>query len=68
MTTPEIDKLTLELMMNRTQYKKYLAKNEPSKFQEKEEAFQRICDNRAEIVEIFTRLLDDPDIQYTYNI
>ena len=68
MTTPKIDKLTIELMMNKTQYKKYLAKREPAKFQEQEEDFQRTQLNRAKILAIFTDLLDNPTAQYTHNI
>lgn len=68
MTTPEIDKLTLELMMNKSQYKKYLAKREPTKFKEQEEYEQQISDHRTGILEIFTNLLDNPNVQYTHNI
>ena len=66
--TSEIDKLTLELMMNKSQYKKYLAKREPTKFKEQEEDIQRIRDNRDGILEIFANLLDKPNAQYTHNI
>ena len=54
-----IDKLTMELMMNRSHYKKYLLKQDPNKYQEKQEYIQKIKKYKLKILTMINELLDD---------
>ena len=47
-----VDKLTMELMMNRSHYKKYLANTNPLRYQETQEKTEKIQRNRSAILEI----------------
>jgi len=58
-----IDQLTLELLINKTQYEKYLAKSEPQKWSEKQ-AFLANCEKYYNpIMKITSQYLKDPDTQ-----
>lgn len=57
-----VDKLTLELFTNKTQYRKYLSKNDPDKYNilmEKREKFEKY---KKEILEKTAQLLSFPDL------
>ena len=54
-----IDRLTLELMMNKSQYKKYLAKNEPAIYHEKQTYNNHVANHKSQIMEIFKNLIDE---------
>ena len=54
-----IDKLTLELMMNKTHYQKYLSKTDPVRYQENQEHVRKIRKYRYRILELTTELLDN---------
>ena len=56
---PSIDKITMELMMNRSHYKKYLLKQDPQKFQEVQEYTDKIHKYSDHIESLFTELLID---------
>ena len=56
---PSIDKITMELMMNRSHYKKYLLKQDPAKYQEKQEYIQKIKKYKLKILTMINELLDD---------
>jgi hypothetical protein len=58
-TNSFVDKLTMEYMMNRTHYKKYLAKTDTNKFQRLNEQLLYIQDHEEDIEEITTNLLQD---------
>jgi hypothetical protein len=62
---PNIDKITLELFMNRNIYKKYVAKNEPEKHEKLLEHYGNIKKYRHRIIELTKQLLDDPTLQIT---
>ena len=47
----DVDKLTLELFTNKTQYRKYLAKNEPDLFQEQEMLYFKMREFKSEILQ-----------------
>ncbi len=68
MQPQDIDKLTLELLTNKTQYKKYLAKTDPEKHRASQEYLEKIEKYRYKIQSMFTQLLDDPDKQITHEI
>jgi hypothetical protein len=64
----ELDELTLSLLMNKTQYRKYITQTDPAK----NEVNRRfIKDNhlyRSKILEITARMLDTPDVQITTDV
>jgi len=61
----DIDKLTLELLINKNQYKKYLSKTDPEKFKTNQEHLEKINKYRGKIMTMFSQLLDNPDKQIT---
>jgi len=56
-----IDKLTLELLLNKTSYQKYLSKTDPERFSEYREFAANCTRFRRDIMDITTKLLDTPD-------
>jgi len=60
-----IDKLTLELLTNKTQYKKYLSKEDPKRFQENKEYLEKIKKNKSKIIRITNEFLENPEKQFT---
>ena len=65
---PNIDKLTLELFMNRNIYKKYVAKNEPEKYEKIVIHHENIRKYRQCILNLTEQLLEDPSMQITTEI
>jgi hypothetical protein len=59
----DIDKLTLELLINKTQYRKYLAKTDPVKSKEYEEHLENRQQYKDAILALTENLLDDPSLQ-----
>jgi hypothetical protein len=64
----DIDKLTLELLINKNQYKKYLSKTDPEKFKTTQEHLEKINKYRGKIMTMFSQLLDNPEKQITTSI
>ena len=58
-----IDKLTLELLMNKTQYNKYLAIKDPSKYEELQEHLEKVAKYKDTIMQITEEYLDDRNKQ-----
>jgi len=59
----DIDKLTLELLINKTQYNKYLSKTDPHKYKEHQDHLSKICKYKGRIMAMTSELLDDPNCQ-----
>ena len=59
MDSKSIDKLTMELMMNKAHYKKYLAKTNPEKFIETQEHINKIVKYKHRISNLMNELLED---------
>jgi len=55
-----IDNLSLELLINKNHYKKYLSKKDPEKYKEYQEYQSKLIFYMDEITEITTDLLNDP--------
>lgn len=53
----DVDKLTLELFTNKTQYKKYLSKNNPEKYKEIEEFREKCVEHKDKILQKTEHLL-----------
>ena len=58
-----IDKITLELLMNKTQYNKYLSIKDPSKYEELKEYQEKVSKYRDIIMQITDEYLDDRNKQ-----
>jgi hypothetical protein len=62
------DKLTLELLMNKTHYKKYIEKNEPIRFIEQQAKITELTMYKSDIISITNMLIDEPNTQTNYEI
>lgn len=62
-TTMDLDKLTLELLMNKTTYKRYLEKTDTKKFDERQQFLARVRKYRSRILSLTEDYLENPDIQ-----
>jgi len=56
-----IDKISLEFLLNKTHYQKYLAKTDPQLYAEKQEFLESCSQYRRPIVDMTAKLLDNPD-------
>lgn len=63
-----LDKLTLELLINKTQYKKYIQQTDPMKHNETQLYLGKIRKYQNKIEHIFLSLLENPEIQITTDI
>ena len=63
-----INKMTLELLMNRSKYKKYVEKVDPSKHRENDNHLQKICKYKHRILHLTSDLLDDPELMITLDV
>jgi hypothetical protein len=64
----EIDKLTLELFMNKKNYKKYLEKTDPKKYSDMQLHYNELEKYRGTILTITDDLLENPNLQITTEI
>ena len=64
----EIDKLTLELFMNKNNYKKYLEKTDPKKYSDMQLHHMDIQKYRGTILTMTDDLLENPNLQITTEI
>lgn len=60
MASFDVDKLTLECLVNKTSYHKYLAKKEPSTFLENSTFLQNIQENKDKLLELISQYIDEP--------
>ena len=67
-TNNELDKLTLELFMNKKNYKKYLEKNDPKKYSDMHLHNMDIQKYRGTILTMTDDLLENPNLQITTEI
>ena len=63
-----IDKMTLELLMNKTQYNKYISKNDPRKHAEIDEYLNNIRKYHHSISELTIELLNQPNKPITNEV
>jgi hypothetical protein len=63
-----IDKLTLELLINKSQYKKYVQKTDPHKHGETQIYLGKIIKYQNKIEHLFLSLLENPEMQITTDI
>ena len=67
-TNNEIDKLTLEMFMNKKNYKKYLEKTDPKKYSDMQLHHMEIQKYRGTILTMTDDLLENPNLQITTEI
>lgn len=65
---PDIDKLTLELFMNKGMYNKYIQKTDPKAHEEKQIYITKLLKYRRNILELTETLLNDPDTLITTDV
>ena len=58
-----IDKLTLELLMNKNTYSRYIEKTDPSKHKEEKQFRKKINKYKARMLSLTIKHLDDPNFQ-----
>jgi hypothetical protein len=58
-----IDKLTLELLMNKNTYSRYIEKTDPSKHKEEQQFRKKIKKYKARMLSLTVKHLDDPNFQ-----
>jgi hypothetical protein len=63
-----IDKLTLELLINKTHYHKYLSKSNPKKYDEYKEYKAKLRKYAIDIIDITSQLIEDPKKMYSNDI
>jgi hypothetical protein len=63
-----IDKLTLELLINKNQYNKYLSQTNPEKYKQHREHLDKLTKYRGKIMTMFSQLLENPEKQITTTI
>jgi hypothetical protein len=63
-----IDKLTLELLMNKTTYQKYVEKTDPKKFEENRSYKEKVKIYKSRILEITKEYLENPDKQVSLDM
>jgi hypothetical protein len=56
-----IDKISLQFLLNKTHYQKYLAKTDPQLYAEKQDFLESCSQYRRPIVDMTAKLLDNPD-------
>jgi len=63
-----IDKLTLELLINKSQYNKYVQKTDPHKHNETQLYLDQLKKHKNKIEHVFLSLLENPEMQITPDI
>jgi hypothetical protein len=63
-----IDKLTLELLINKQQYSKYLSKTDPKKYDEFKEYKSKLRKYSVDIMDITSQLIENPNHPYSVEI
>jgi hypothetical protein len=58
-----IDKLTLELLMNKSQYNKYLAIKDPNKYEEVQQHLEKVLKYRDRIMQITDQYCENQNAQ-----
>jgi hypothetical protein len=60
-TNEYIDKLTLEMFMNKSHYYKYLSKTDPAKFEKRAKHRAALRRYAIDIVDITSKMIENPD-------
>jgi hypothetical protein len=63
-----LDKITLELLINKNQYNKYLSKEDPKKFEEHKTYLEKIRKYKKKILKMTHQFLENPDVSINLEI
>jgi hypothetical protein len=63
-----VNDITLNLLMNRSQHKKYLSKTNPYEYKQEQKYFSSIRKYKTQILDITRELLNTPDKQITTDV
>lgn len=63
-----IDKLTLEYLMNKNTYNRYIEKTDPSKYKEEQEFREKINKYKSKIISLTVKYLDNRDFQVNHEL
>jgi hypothetical protein len=63
-----IDKITLELLINKNQYNKYLSKNDPKKYEENQHHLQKVQKYKDKIMKLTDDLCKNTKKQYNNEV
>lgn len=58
-----IDKMTMELLMNKKKYNKYISKTDPELYDKKQQDFAKMQKYAARILDLTEGLLNDPNME-----
>jgi len=61
----QIDRMTLELLVNKSHYRKYLEKTDPTEYAKKQERYDRFDHYRGNIGALFKEMLNDYSVSGT---
>jgi len=67
-TNEFIDKITLEMLMNKNHYNRYLSQTDPKKHQEHLNHLEKIRKYRSKIINVTTDFLNNPEHQITTEV
>lgn len=65
---PYVDKITLELLLNKSAYQKYLSKTDPEKHNQQQEFIKKIRGFKYNILEMTENMIDYQKHQYTNEV
>jgi arginine deiminase len=63
-----IDKLTLELLTNKTHYKRFLEKEHPHKYKEHQEYLEKIRNYKSKILNLSKEFLENPEKSFNSEV
>ena len=67
-TNQHVDKLTLELLINKSQYNKYLSKSDPKTYEENMDHHRKINKYKEKIMKITNDYCNNPNTQITTHL
>lgn len=63
-----IDKLTLEYLMNKNTYNRYIEKTDPTKYKEQQEFREKITKYKSKMISLTINYLDNGDFQINHEL
>jgi len=67
-TNAFVDKVTLEFLMNKNHFRRYVAKVDPERHLENQRHLDNIAKYRTPLLALFTDLLDEPEKQVSLDV
>jgi len=64
----DIDKMTMQLLMNKRKYNKYISQTDPEKYEKQQQEFAKIQKYATRILSLTEDLLNDPNMSVHNNV